>query len=75
MGMLSKVTTLLRNFVSNGIVDPIDSIATDMVVPIDIALSKYTKTRAIPVDLSWASEAKRKRQHGWVCQVCNSSRT
>lgn len=60
MGMLSKITTLLRNFTSNTIIDPIDSIAGNMVVPIDIALSKYTGTRSTPVDLSWASKAKRK---------------
>ncbi|MEA4895130.1 MAG: hypothetical protein VB064_07690 [Oscillospiraceae bacterium] len=59
-GMLSKVVTLLRNFASNTIVDPIDSIAGNMAVPVDMLLSKYTGTRAMPVDKSWLSEAKRK---------------
>ncbi len=59
LSLLSKATTILRNFVSNNVFDPIDSLARDIAVPVDILLSKFTGTRSIAVDKSWLSQAKR----------------
>ncbi|MGL5998834.1 MAG: hypothetical protein ACRC1I_20385, partial [Pseudomonas proteolytica] len=60
MGMLSKVATILRNLTANNISDPVESLSTNAGVPLDILLSKYTKTRSTSVDKSWLSSAKRK---------------
>lgn len=57
--MLSKISTTLRNFVSNNIFDPVDSVSRDISVPLDMLLSKFTKTRSVAVDKSWFSKAKR----------------
>ncbi|WP_298035285.1 hypothetical protein, partial [uncultured Dysosmobacter sp.] len=57
--MLSKISTWARNVVSNNVFDPIDSIARDISVPLDIALSRLTHTRSTALDASWFSAAKR----------------
>jgi hypothetical protein len=59
MGMLSKVATVFRNFVTNNVFDPLDSLANNISVPLDIALSKITGTRSTAVDKSWFSKEKR----------------
>ena len=58
--MLSKAATWSRNVDSNNIFDPIDSIARDISVPLDMLLSKFTKTRSVAADATWFSKAKRK---------------
>ena len=58
--ILSKLVTVLRNLVSNGVLDPLDSFSGNLVIPLDALLSKYTKTRSVAYDKSWFSEAKRK---------------
>ena len=58
-GMLSKVSTIMRNLISNNVIDPLDSLSNNLAVPLDSLLSKYTKTRSVAVDKSWASKAKR----------------
>ena len=58
-GMLSKVSTIMRNLISNNVIDPLDSLSNNLSVPLDSLLSKYTKTRSVAVDKSWASKAKR----------------
>ena len=60
MGMLSKVSTVMRNLVSNNVFDPIDSIARNISVPLDMLVSKITGTRSVAGDASWFSAAKRK---------------
>lgn len=57
--MLSKISTWARNVVSNNVFDPIDSISRDISVPLDMLLSKFTKTRSVDWDASWFSKAKR----------------
>lgn len=59
MGMLSKASTVMRNLVSNNVFDPLESLSNDIVVPLDIALSKLTGQRTTAVDQSWFSKAKR----------------
>ncbi len=57
--MLSKISTWARNVVSNNVFDPIDSIARDISVPLDMLLSNFTHTRSVNWDASWFSKAKR----------------
>lgn len=59
MGMLSKASTVMRNLVSNNVFDPLETLSNDIVVPLDIALSKLTGQRTTAVDKSWFSKAKR----------------
>lgn len=58
--MLSKVSTTMRNLVSNNVFDPIDSVSRDIAVPLDMLLSRATGTRSTAIDRSWISEAKRR---------------
>ena len=58
--MLSKAATIMRNLVGNNVFDPLDSVANNMSVPLDMLLSTITGTRSVAVDKSWFSEAKRK---------------
>lgn len=58
--MLSKAATIMRNLVGNNVFDPLDSVANNMSVPLDMLLSKITGTRSVAVDKSWFSDAKRK---------------
>ena len=60
LSMLSKASTTLRNLVSNGVFAPADTFARDISVPLDMLISKFTKTRSIAVDKGIISEAKRK---------------
>ena len=57
--MLSKAATIMRNLVSNGVFDIVDTLARDIVVPLDAALSKRTGTRSVAVDKYYFSKAKR----------------
>lgn len=57
--MLSKAATIMRNLVSNGAFDIVDTLARDIVVPLDAALSKRTGTRSVAVDKYYFSKAKR----------------
>ena len=57
-GMLSKVATVLRNLVSNNGFDPLDSVARNISVPLDMLVSKFTGTRSVAGDASWLSKAK-----------------
>lgn len=68
--MLSKVATVMRNLVSNNVFDPIDSISRNMSVPIDMLLSKLTKTRSVAWDASWFSKAKRKGSLDGLAKAC-----
>ena len=68
--MLSKVATVMRNLVSNNVFDPIDSISRNMSVPIDMLLSKLTKTRSVAWDASWLSKAKRKGSLDGLAKAC-----
>ena len=60
MSMLSKLGTVARNLVSNNIFDPIETIANDISLPLDMLLSRYTGTRSLALDKSWFSDAKRR---------------
>lgn len=70
MGMLSKVSTVMRNLVSNNVFDPIDSIARNISVPLDMLVSKFTGTRSVAGDASWFSAAKRKGSMDGLARAC-----
>ena len=70
MGMLSKVSTVMRNLVSNNVFDPIDSIARNVSVPLDMLVSKITGTRSVAGDVSWFSAAKRKGSMDGLARAC-----
>ena len=60
LAMLSKATTIMRNLVSNGVFDIVDTFARDVSAAVDMAVSKRTGTRSIAFDKYYFSEAKRK---------------
>lgn len=60
LSMLSKPATPGRNLIGNMVNDPSDAVSNNIGVALDILLSKYTGTRAVPVDKSYFSKAKRK---------------
>ena len=70
MGMLSKVSTVMRNLVSNNVFDPIDSIARNVSVPLDMLVSTITGTRSVAGDASWFSAAKRKGSMDGLARAC-----
>lgn len=70
IGMLSKGTTVMRNLVSNNVFDPIDSVARNISVPLDILVSTITGTRSVAGDASWASAAKRKGSMDGLARAC-----
>ena len=70
MGMLSKVSTVMRNLVSNNVFDPIDSIARNVSVPLDMLVSTITSTRSVAGDASWFSAAKRKGSMDGLARAC-----
>lgn len=70
MGMLSKVSTVMRNLVSNNVFDPIDSIARNVSVPLDMLVSTITGTRSVVGDASWFSAAKRKGSMDGLARAC-----
>lgn len=70
MGMLSKVSTVMRNLVSNNAFDPIDSIARNVSVPLDMLVSTITGTRSVAGDASWFSVAKRKGSMDGLARAC-----
>lgn len=59
LSMLSKVSTIMRNLVSNGVFDITDTISRDISVPLDMLLSRFTGTRSVAVDRGIFSQAKR----------------
>lgn len=70
IGMLSKVSTVMRNLVSNNVFDPIDSIARNVSVPLDMLVSTITGTRSVAGDASWFSAAKRKGSMDGLARAC-----
>ena len=60
LNMLSKPATTLRNFVGNGIFDPLESISNNTGVVLDWFLSSITGQRTTAMDKSWFSAAKRR---------------
>lgn len=56
---LSGIPTIARNLVGNSFFDFVDTMATDLSVPIDIMFSKVTGRRTIGLDPGWFSSAKR----------------
>lgn len=59
MNMLSKISTVMRNLVSNNIFDPLEAISGDVGVIADLIMSKMTGQRTTTIDRSWISKAKR----------------
>lgn len=59
MAMLSNLATVTRNLVSNNVFDPVDSLANNAGLPLDMLLSKITGTRSTALDMSWVSKVKR----------------
>ena len=70
IGMLSKVSTVMRNLVSNNVFDPVDSVARNISVPLDMLVSKITGTRSVAGDASWFSAAKRKGSMDGLARAC-----
>lgn len=58
-GMLSKLSTTMRNLVSNSGFNVVDTIARDISVPLDMLLSNFTKTRSVAMDYGYLSKAAR----------------
>lgn len=58
-GMLSKLATTMRNLVSNGGVNIIDTVARDISVPLDKFISIFTGTRSVSMDYGYLSKAAR----------------
>lgn len=70
IGMLSKISTVMRNLVSNNVFDPIDSVARNISVPLDMLVSTITGTRSVAGDASWFSAAKRKGSMDGLACAC-----
>lgn len=70
MGLLAKVATVLRNLVSNNVFDPVDSVARNISVPLDMLVSTITGTRSVAGDASWFSAAKRKGSMDGLARAC-----
>lgn len=70
IGMLSKISTVMRNLVSNNVFDPIDSVARNVSVPLDMLVSTITGTRSVAGDASWFSAAKRKGSMDGLARAC-----
>lgn len=70
IGMLSKISTVMRNLVSNNVFDPIDSVARNISVPLDMLVSTITGTRSVAGDASWFSAAKRKGSMDGLARAC-----
>ena len=56
---LSKLSTTNRNLGGNALADLVDSLATNISVPLDKLLSRRTGKRTVGADSSWFSSAKR----------------
>jgi len=59
MNLLSKLSTVARNLVSNTVFDPVETLSNNISIPLDALLSNITGTRSVAFDRSWASKAKR----------------
>ena len=70
IGMLSKISTVMRNLVSNNVFDPIDSVARNISVPLDMLASTITGTRSVAGDASWFSAAKREGSMDGLARAC-----
>lgn len=57
--MLSKIATVMRNFTSNNIFDPVETLSNDVGVMADMVMSLATGQRTTALEKSWASKAKR----------------
>lgn len=57
--MLSKISTIMRNLVSNNIFDPLESLSNNVGLISDAIMSKSTGRRTTALDKSWFSQAKR----------------
>lgn len=60
LSMLSKPATPGRNLVGNMVYDPVEAVSNNIVVGLDMLLSKYTGTRSVAADKSYFSKTKRK---------------
>lgn len=61
LSMLSKISTVARNLVSNGVLDGMEMFSNNITVPLDVFLSQFTGTRSTTVERGiLSSEAKRK---------------
>lgn len=58
--MLSKISTTMRNLVSNNVFDIVDSVSRDISVPLDRTIARITGTRSVAADRSWFSPEKRR---------------
>lgn len=58
--MLSNLGTITRNLVGNNVFDPVETIANDISLPLDMLLAQFTGTRSVAGSKSWISKAKRK---------------
>lgn len=70
MGLLAKVATVMRNLASNNVFDPVDSVARNVSVPLDMLVSTITGTRSVAGDASWFSAAKRKGSMDGLARAC-----
>lgn len=57
--MLSKLGTIVRNLGSNNVLDPMEAISSNIAIPLDMFLSKFTGTRSVALDAWFFSKAKR----------------
>lgn len=57
--MLSKVSTIARNLVSNNIFDPLESLSNNIGILADVIMEKFTGRRTTAFDRSWFSREKR----------------
>ena len=60
LSMLSKPATPGRNLVGNMVYDPVEAVSNNIVVGLDMLLSKNTGTRSVAADKSYFSKTKRK---------------
>ena len=58
--MLSKISTIARNFVGNNVFDPLESLSNNVGIVADQIMSLATGKHTTTVDKSWLSSAKRK---------------
>lgn len=58
--MLSKISTTMRNLVSNNVFDIVDSVSRNISVPLDRTIARITGTRSVAADRSWFSPEKRR---------------
>lgn len=57
--MLSKISTIMRNLVSNNVFDPLETLSNDVGLLADLVMSKATGQRTTAFEKLWLSKAKR----------------